>query len=541
MSVRSSIIRCEKKNRLLTPRIEKQNSPSKEGENVAGSNSGDLSLEKTNHRRIAVGELLVILSLLGLVVASIVVIILIFAGASRRWEYIPSAVTILQTGIAALALPVMSAVLRLLAQRYVYARICDKGLRSRRIANFNNWSITEVLGQIMAARLEPLGALLLTIWLLSLATGFTVRESAKLAPLFSRGVSVPLPVGPLDRQWGDSFHDSLVPVTSGTISSLASAISTETEGFLGYINVTNAYAGSVYYPPVKVFGSFAAPAYLNGLQVEVSHLESVPSPASMLNCTRMYGNLGVFWLLRNTTTTLSFVYGPEEHSNELVRVDSTAVVLAGCLSVQRTGPHPYAHFEANGTTMPLVMNAQEWASEFLDIVCSAGLAKTIYTYDGTMRSFGYGVNQRDMYDKNSGLVSQKQLWSTIMGTVMGAYSANTYNSPAESEQILADMTMNTKFLAPTYGAYVLIANTLISVVLLCVVSSLFRASPLNRDFLDSTRLLLSPLEDPELFNATLDATIRKLEDPHVQVVSSHQLLVSRSKKVDASAPSLIVQ
>ncbi|KAG8804859.1 hypothetical protein FRC17_005889, partial [Serendipita sp. 399] len=246
-----------------------QVSSSKFPESPSKSGFQEGSVRTRRARRIALADVLALLSLLGLISISIAVIVIVFMGYAQRWSKIPPAITVLQTGIATLMIPVLTAVLRLLGQRFVYARLSDKGLRSRQVANFSNWSISSVLGQIVAFRLEPLGILFLLIWLLGLATGFTVRESVKLGDLYIKDFPLAVPVGPLDSDSSLSLHDSLVSVTAGTINSLVSTIATQTEGSLGYINVTSAYNSSVYYPPLLFYpGSFSSYAELNGFDVE---------------------------------------------------------------------------------------------------------------------------------------------------------------------------------------------------------------------------------------------------------------------------------
>ncbi|KAG8806773.1 hypothetical protein FRC17_004819 [Serendipita sp. 399] len=175
----------------------------------------------------------------------------------------------------------------------------------------------------------------------------------------------------------------------------------------------------------------------------------------------------------------------------------------------------------------------------MDIVCNTVLIKTIYSLRN-LKDFGYGVNQRDMYDTNSGVVSQQQVWTTVMGTVIGAYSINKYSSMVDSPKIYVDAVSASVFLVPTYATYILIVNTVVLVVLLLALWRLLNASPLHRDFMDPTRLLLGPLADVQLFNASLDETIRKLDNPHLQVTSSQQLLLTGSKDGD-NPPPLSVQ
>ncbi|KAG9051957.1 hypothetical protein FS842_010766 [Serendipita sp. 407] len=492
----------------------------------------------TIHRWIALTDLLTIISLTGIVAVSMIVLVLILIGYLDQWESIPSAVTYLQTGIAGLMLPVLSNALRLLGQRYVYAKLCGKGLPSRRIAIYSDCSVGNLTSTLFTDRTEPLVTILLLVWLLGLATSFTVRDSAKMAPLFVRGVPVALPVGPLDSNTFFSIQGSLAPITSATISSLASAIANRIEGTLGYINVTNAYVGSVYYPPLlpratSSIGSFDAPARLNGLQVSLTSLESRPSSATYLECTQLAAGVASLWpgagspsiyLVEATTNVLSFAYPV---SGKWTQVDSAAVILGGRLSVQTFAPRPYAQFRANGTTWPLNMRDTKWATELMDVLCNTTVVETPYS-GGPILRLALGINQRDTLNLNPWATSNEMLWSTTMGTIMGAYSINKFNNPARSPFIYVDMDTERQALVPTYATCVLLASSLISLALLFAVCRLFNASPLDRDFMDPTRLLLSPLEERQLFNAPLDETMRHMNDPHVRVTRS-QLLITRTK------------
>ncbi|KAG8870344.1 hypothetical protein FRC20_011993 [Serendipita sp. 405] len=467
----------------------------------------------TIHRWIALTDLLTIVSLTGIVAVSMIVLVLILIGYLDQWESIPSAVTYLQTGIAGLMLPVLSNALRLLGQRYVYAKLCGKGLPSRRIAIYSDCSVGNLASTLFTDRTEPLVTILLLVWLLGLATSFTVRDSAKMAPF-------------------------LAPITSATISSLASAIANRIEGTLGYINVTNAYVGSVYYPPLlpratSAIGSFDAPARLNGLRVSLTSLESRPSSATYLECTQLAAGVASLWpgagspsiyLVEATTNVLSFAYPV---SGKWTQVDSAAVILGGRLSVQTFAPRPYAQFRANGTTWPLNMRDTKWATELMDVLCNTTVVETPYS-GGPILRLALGINQRDTLNLNPWATSNEMLWSTTMGTIMGAYSINKFNNPARSPFIYVDMDTERQALVPTYATCVLLASSLISLALLFAVCRLFNASPLDRDFMDPTRLLLSPLEERQLFNAPLDETMRQMNDPHVRVTRS-QLLITRTK------------
>ncbi|KAG8805158.1 hypothetical protein FRC17_005699 [Serendipita sp. 399] len=405
-------------------------------------------------RRMALGDFLAVLSLLAMVVASTVVIVAAFVGMKRNWTSTPEFVDLLKSGLASLTVPVLSTSLRLLSQRYIYARISNKGLRSRQVAHFSNWTVAEFISQIFGLRFEPLGVLLLAIWVLGVATGLTVGDTPGYDHPYQHDAPVHLPFGSLDPG-----QASLVASTSNTINILASLLKNQTVTSRGYVSMTKTYAGPVYYPPLDAKGIFYnSPAFFNGFQVEVSYPESIPSSASKLNCTSEYGSSTEFWLLDSTTTMLSFIH--VEGSSNYTQVDSTAVLLGGVLSVFSyydgvRGPDQYSgFFHANGTTYPLTMKDDKWAVQMMEIVCSTVVEDTVFSPSKTLLGFAIGTIQR--------------------------------------ATLSANMTK-------------------------------------EQDFMDSTRLLLGPLNDRQLFNATLDQTIIKLENPYLQVVSDHQLLVTIAK------------
>ncbi|KAG8837526.1 hypothetical protein FRB91_008071 [Serendipita sp. 411] len=173
------------------------------------------------------------------------------------------------------------------------------------------------------------------------------------------------------------------------------------------------------------------------------------------------------------------------------------------------------------------MRDTKWATELMDVLCNTTVVETPYS-GGPILRLALGINQRDTLNLNPWATSNEMLWSTTMGTIMGAYSINKFNNPARSPFIYVDMDTERQALVPTYATCVLLASSLISLALLFAVCRLFNASPLDRDFMDPTRLLLSPLEERQLFNAPLDETMRHMNDPHVRVTRS-QLLITRTK------------
>ncbi|KAG8817618.1 hypothetical protein FRC17_011154 [Serendipita sp. 399] len=554
----------------------------KHAEHSTDAAPGESHKVPARSRWIALADILTISGLTGLTSVSIITIVFTFIGYVDQWEGIPSAMTYLQTAIASLLLPIVSNALNLLGKRYVYAKIWDKGLRSRRIAIYSDCSVGNLSTQLTTARPEPLVVFILLVWSLGLATSLTVRESAKMVPLARKGVAVRLPVGSLDPEPLVPIHDTLVPITSATISSLASALANRVEGSFGYINVTNAYAGSVYYPPLlpltsapassipniynssrnneEPLGSFDTPeARLNGFKINVLEATSIPSSAIDYNCTQKGAGFVSIWLVRATPNMLSLAY--TLWKDQWIVVEATPVILGGRLIAQRSimafdessraaasTTTSYTRFEANGTTWPLEMSDERWALQMMEIICTTTVVETAYSVGGSLLSLAYGINQRDRTsssdlawkDGESGgenveswrVQETERIWSTLLGTVVGAYSRNKFNSHGGSPVVYVDMQdAERRTLVPTYATYILVANTLVCLTVLSLICRLFSASPLDRDFMDPTRLLLKPLEDEELFNASLDEIIRILEDPHVRVSSSKRLFITRPQKV----------
>ncbi|KAG8817756.1 hypothetical protein FRC17_011107 [Serendipita sp. 399] len=510
-------------------------------------------VERTKGRWMAIGDILAILSLLAIVTVSIAVILTTFVATKRKWDYLPYQIELAKAGLAPLTGLVLSTILRLLSQRYVYAKLSNRGLRSRRVAHFNNWTVPEFLNQIFTLKFEPLGALLLVIWLLAVATGLTVRDSLTVDHPTLHDYSVSLPSGPLDP--GES---SLVIKTFSSIDFLSSAIVTGGEGSLGYIDMADAYDGQVFYPPLDLNGSFYSDAaFLNGLQVNVSHPLSVPSSAYKLDCAQAYGSSTEIWSLSNTTKSISFIHAVQvEGGFNYTQVDATAIGLSGLL-VFHSWDYGSSFFQKNGTVWSLEMNDNRWAAQLMDVVCSTVLSDSVSTLGRTLFDLGTAINQRY---SSGGDKSPEKAWASAMGTAIGAFSAvkwgsaptnTTNNGPPPT--IKVDLQVPGTIVIASYGIYVLVANTIVSIGLLFALWRLFRASPLDKDFMDPTRLLLGPLNDRQLFNATLDQTIVKLENPYLQVVSDHQLLVTTTKspkkkgedstkeKGEDSIPPLIVE
>ncbi|KAG8817755.1 hypothetical protein FRC17_011106 [Serendipita sp. 399] len=516
----------------------------KDPEDFTEDTRDELVAEKPKLRRIALGDFLAVLSLLAIVVASIVVIVTTFVGINRKWDWFPSRVDIVRSGLASLTVPVLSTILRLLSQRYLYARLSHKGLRSRRVANFNNWTVAEFISQIFALRFEPLGALFLAIWLLAAATGFTVRDSSTVDHVVLHNFPVPLPYGSLDP--GEMW---LVRAASDEISELAELFSIDAMGTSGYIEMIGSYEGTVYYPYQYLNGSFTSTeAIFNALQVNISQPQSIPSSAYKLHCTEVYGSSTEFWSLSNTTTGLSFIHSVKDGDGyNYTQVDSTAIGLGGKLSYYAYN-HQLSYFQANGTTWPLTMSNKEWASQLMEVVCTTYLDDGILADAYTLLELAIRIHKRyppRSYNDNI----TETVWSTVMGTALGGFinakwTENVNWNSTSSTHVIVDLETPDIALKARYGIYILIANTAVAIVLLLALWGLLRASPLNRDFLDSTRLLLSPLDDRQLFNASLDETILKLEDPYLQVVSSHRLRVtlkSAKEKIEKdSVPPLVV-
>ncbi|KAL4064791.1 hypothetical protein V8B97DRAFT_1294656 [Scleroderma yunnanense] len=498
---------------------------------VENSTQSEQKLRTTPTKDAA--DTFIVLSSLLLTVVSIALAVLVFVGQALKWDHIPGILQVLQRVISALALSVTSSVVVLVGKRYVFAQLSEKGIKSQRIAVYVNSSISNLLGHFMRGRLEGFSLALFAFWLLGLATGLTANNTARLAPLQTI-LDIGLPVGSLDPKDISGQNTSLVAHASAELDFVVSSLTSGVDGIVGLINVTGAEtqqgvrAGSIYYPPLPdntLFSQFDTTAFLNGFQVSIDSVNPLPSSAQMLNCYSAYTNLGpTFYFVSGDTQKFAFIY--TLNNSTYYQVTSTAVVMGGRL----TSDSAYTEFALDGSTSSLTMSDSQWASQIMEVICSTVTSSGGF-YSGTsLVDFAYFINQRDMYNTNSGSVSEEMIWTTVLGLVVGAYSATKWPlAPMDYQLTTAVSLPNNPHLAPYYGVYVLIAYIIASLIMLLLAWRLGTASGLHTDFLNPTRLLLDPLRRPDLFDASLQQTIRALGDPYIQVTRDSQLVFKGQK------------
>ena len=475
----------------------------------------------------------ILLSSLVLTVVSIALVVLVFVGQALQWNHIPETLRILQRIISALTLSVTSSVVVLVGKRYVAAQLSTQGIKSQRIAVYANSSISNLLGHFVRGRFEGLSLALLAFWLLGLATGLTANNTARLQPLQTLQF-LGLPTGSLDPKDILGESASLVAQASAELGFVVSSLASGVDGIVGLVNVTGAKtlqgnrAGSIYYPPLPdspLFGEFDTPAFFNGLQVSIDNVSSVPSSAQVLNCSTAYLNLGpTFYFVGGDTQKFAFIYTKD--NSTYFQVTSTAVVLSGTL----TSNSVHTEFALDGSTSSLTMSDSQWASQIMQVICSTVTPSDGF-YSGTsLVDFAYFINQRDMYNTNSGTVSKEMIWTTVLGLAVGAFSTTKWPIAATDYQLTTTVSLpNDPHLASHYGVYVLIVYILASLVMLLLARRLGTATDLHTDFLNPTRLLLDPLRRADLFNAPLQQTIRTLGNPYVQVTKDSQLIFKGEK------------
>ncbi|KIJ60154.1 hypothetical protein HYDPIDRAFT_43552 [Hydnomerulius pinastri MD-312] len=477
----------------------------------------------------------ILLSSLLLTLASIALVVLIFVGHALEWDYIPEGMQVLQRAISALSLSVTSALVVLFGKRYVFSKLSTDGIRSQRIALYSNATIGSLIGAFLRFRVELLSIALLAVWALGLATGITVNNSVRLAPLES-DLYIGLPVGSLDPKdiIGDST--SLVGQASARLDYVVSSLVSGVDGVVGLVNVTGAKTttgdpmGSIYYPPLPaftIFGEFVTPGILNSFQISVDQPTSVPSTAQKYNCTQAYGVTGPdIWMANANTQSFTIIIGNTATPETFYQFTATAIVMGGTISAHRE----YTEFALNGTTWSLTMSDNQWASQIMDMICNT-VTPNAGDYGGTsLLDFAYWLNERDMYDTNSGEVSDEMLWTSVLGAAVGAYSAAKWPEAAMNYNVVTQAAFYSYMrLTPYYGVYVLIIDIVASIAMLFVAWRLRKASDLRSDFMNPTRLLLDPLTKPGLFNAPLQTTVNAVGDPYLLVTQNKELLIKSHK------------
>lgn len=472
-------------------------------------------------------DLFIMLCSFLLTTASIVLVALVFhTQESFLVSPIPyETLSILQRVISALSAAITSAVIMVAGKRYVLFKLARGGLRSRRVAVYSNASIGNLASYTLShgAELPLLG--LLAVGVLALVTGLTVNSSWEMGSRSST-VDIAVPFGPLNAatpgsSWVIPASEQLIFVMSSLCSGVA--------GTVGLINVTSANIatdypmGIIYYPPTpyspKNLG-FSLSTTMNGFNISMEQLSLVPSTAQNLTCVPSANAAIELWSDGSDDQTLSIIVvdSPSNSDSELIfRFNATAIIMGGTL----TSSGNYTEFALNGTSWPNVMpTGNQWAQDITNLICNTSSPSISYCF-GSFWDFADYLNTPSTANSD-----QYGYWSTILSMALGAYSFAMYPYIGEHVAQVPCTQYGVQFMS-NYGVYILILNIVVSVIMLIIVVKLRLASHLGADFINPTRLLLDPLQKPELFNASLKTTVDVLADPYMLVEDSAFLLAEQ--------------
>ena len=290
--------------------------------------------------------------------------------------------------------------------------------------------------------------------------------------------------------------------------------------------------GIVYFPPLPFSRpniGFSFSTTMNGFNISMEHLSSIPSTAQSLTCANSTINPVPLELYfgGSDNQTLSIVASRSLDDNpNIIRFNATAIIMGGTLS--STGN--YTVFALNGTSWPNVMPvANQWAQDITSLICNT----TFPPVGSCSRS---ATSLSDFADEvNADLLSYSKddenmicaRWSTILNVVIGAYSYAMYPGIGGVPQDVPVVMYSARFTS-RYGIYIVILHIVVSLAMLVVVVRLRLASRLGADFIDPTRLLLDPLRRLELFNVALSTTVDALGDPYM-LVRDGEFLVAEEK------------
>ncbi|KAG8219367.1 hypothetical protein J3R82DRAFT_284 [Butyriboletus roseoflavus] len=454
-------------------------------------------------------DLLVLSSSFLLTTASIVLIALVFyIQANFGWGPLHSdTLSILQRAISALSITITSAVIMVAGKRYMLFKLTRGGICSRRVAIYSRPSIANLAHHLVWRELElPLLALSV-VWVLGLATGLTVNDAWAMVPTVLL-MPVAVPFGPFDATMAPG---SLLVPAFGQLSYVMASMCSGVAGTVGLIKITGGAqlasgdptgTGFLFYPPLPSStpnSEFSLSAALNGFNISMESLSSIPPTAQNLTCVDSTGygfSTGQLWYEGGDNQTLSIIATLPD-SQSLYRFNASAVILGGTL--QSTGDA--TEFVLDGTTWPNVMSDDSWAQDIASLVCNATYPIAGNCIGGSsLLDFSMALNAKyyslDAFGTNSSMAAGIQ-WSTALGMAMGAYSSAAW--PTIGTSPITSVTLNDVLqFTPRYGVYVLIANVVVSVIMLVVVVRLRMASRLGGDFINPTRLLLDPLEEPRV-------------------------------------------
>ncbi|KAF8555222.1 hypothetical protein OG21DRAFT_1484007 [Imleria badia] len=453
-----------------------------------------------------------------LTTASIVLVALVFhtQAISGNWSsFLGQTLSILQRAISSLSVTITSAMIMVAGKRYVFFKLARGGLRSRRVAVYSNPSIGNLASYLVShgAEFPLLG--LSAVWGLALVTSLTVGDSWEMGSTSSYKV-IQAPFGPFGPPTPGSSW--LLPA-SEQLSFVMSSVCFGVAGTVGLVNIsstsipTDQPAGIIYYPPLPYSMQnigFSFSTTMNGFNISMEQLSSVPSTARNLTCVPNFDGTPLdLWSDGSDNQTLSIIATSPSNSSSIFRFNATAIIMGGTLS--STGN--YTEFALNGTSWPNVMPMDsQWAQDITSLICNT-TSPSVDVCEGSFSDFARVLNAD--FESFYGDVTYTH-WSTMLNMALGAYSSATYQPIDGLVSAVPIERYGSQFMAQ-YGIYILILDIIVSLIMLYVVVRLRLASHLGADFMNSTRLLLDPLKKPELFDASLKTTVDALEDPYMLV------------------------
>ena len=420
-------------------------------------------------------------------------------------------------------------------KRYLFFKLTRGGIRSRRVAIYASPSIGNIARYMMHHGFELPVLTLLAVWALGLTTGLTVDDVWTMTPTVF-ATTLQIPMGPFDDLAVPP--DSLLLPAFAQLSYVMGSVCTGMVDSVGLIKIggdlqliSGGPMGIIYYPPLPGFipnSGFSLSTSLNGFNISMEPLPSIPPTAQNLTCISSAGlgfETGRLWYEGGDNQTLSIIVNAPGQS-QLYRFNASATIFDGTL--QSTGNA--TEFVPNGITRPKVMPDNQWALDIASLVCNATqpLTGNCFLTQPSLINFSYQLNVAS-YPFVSDLPTVMGIyWSTALGMAMGAYSSAQWSLPMANVQIAAVTSYSDLLFTVQYGAYVLIANIVVSVIMLVLVVKLRMASRLGADFINATRLLLDPLRNPELFHTPLDDTVDALGNPYMSVSENNEFLLTAS-------------
>lgn len=478
-------------------------------------------------------DLLVLLSSFLLTTASIALVAVIFhIQTTSEQDPLPSeTLSILQRAISALSITATSAVIMVVGKRYTLFKLTRGGIRTRRVAVYSRPSIAIIVHHLVCHGLELPLLSFSAVWVLGLVTGLTVNDAWAMVPAV-RLMHVAVPFGPFDAPVAPG---SLLVPAFGQLNYVMGSVCSGVAGTVGLVDIiggaqlaSGGPTSVLFYPPLPFSSSnteFSLSVPLNGFNISMESLFSIPPTAQNLTCVNSTASgfsTGQLWYEGDDNQTLSII-ATLPNSQSLYRFNASAIILGGTLQSTDNA----IEFVPNRTTWPNVMSSDRWAQDIASLVCNATCPIAGGCVGGSslldfviMFSADYSA-----FDTDPSMAAG-MYWSTALSMAMGAYSAAALPPNNTSPELVASITFNDSLqFTPSFGVYVLIANIVVSAIMLVVAVRLRMASRLGGDFINATRLLLDPLKNPELFNASLDAAIDALANPYMLVREDSEFLL----------------